>query len=353
MPSLLRSFGFLVGASLMVTAAACAGGNSAALVKAPDFAPRDQTKCGVEKRQARPLIVEWPSSDRRELETEVRRGLVAVRYVGCEMEVLPRCRVAEQYSYLAETRKVDQVVMRDADDLYANLPVGAAMLESKLEHAGQLTVEMNLVGRYEAARSTVSADELQGDCAGATHFVYAITVGAFDFFAGGEAAAGGSVRIGEIGAASTSKSERERLTADGDVAACERSSPDDKGPPANCDALVRIEVVPLAAAQTRPTYDEVLTVLNRDLHKRLSEGLGSDDGATAQEDEFREALILAAERVAREGNLEGARSALEALVSKIELQNPDFAHRSPTSLSGPNDVETVMAKMCPGFWPFC
>jgi formylglycine-generating enzyme required for sulfatase activity len=235
--------------------AACGGGNAASqLAKAPDYAPKDQTKCGVAKSQAHPLIVEWPSPDRLELENKVGEGLVVVHYVGCEMQVLERCSVPARYGYHAATRAQDSVEMRDEDDLYANLPVGAAKLEAKLARSGRLTVDMNLVGRFEADRSSVRADELQGDCAGATHFVYGLTVGAFDFYAGGQAEVGGGVGVGSIGAGGHSQAERENITKVGDPAACSKASPDDKAPPAQCGALIRIEVVPLGEAkQYAPT----------------------------------------------------------------------------------------------------
>ena len=56
------------------------------------------------------------------------------------MDVLERCSVPARYRYLGGTRKQDRLVIRNADDLYANLPVGAAKLEGKLERSGQLTV---------------------------------------------------------------------------------------------------------------------------------------------------------------------------------------------------------------------
>src|SRR5262245_43982877 len=88
---------------------ACSGGNFASEVaKPPEFAPKDQTKCGVTKSQARPLIVEWPSSDRAALEARVKQGIVPVRYIGCEMEVLTRCQVSNStYGYTGITRKTD------------------------------------------------------------------------------------------------------------------------------------------------------------------------------------------------------------------------------------------------------
>jgi formylglycine-generating enzyme required for sulfatase activity len=238
----------LVGSMIF---AACGGGNAASqLAKAPDFNPKDQTKCGVEKSQAKPLIVEWPSADRGELEAQAHnRGLVVVRYQGCEMQVLDHCTTTVKYSYSSITRKKDRVVMRDADDLYANVPVGAAKLEAKLEKSGELDVDMTMVGRWEADRSAVRSDELQGSCDGATHVVSALTVGAFTFTAGADATVGGGATLLGAGGGGQSTSKRETLNADGDVGACEKSTPDDKTPPPNCGAMLRVEVVPLVGAQ--------------------------------------------------------------------------------------------------------
>jgi hypothetical protein len=246
-----RSIGWVVGAlSVSLAPSACGGGNAASkMVTPPRFEPEGQTKCGVKKSQERPLIVEWPSPDRQELEDTIRTGVAVVSYSGCEIRVLDRCTAPSKYGYTGLTRAVDKVVIKDADELYANLPVGAAKLEGTLHRSGQLTVGMNLVGRYRADRQTVRADELQGDCAGATHFVYGVTVGAFDFYAGGDAKVTGSAGIGSVGVGGSSQAERETITQVGDESACTKSAPGDKEPPAQCGALIRIEVVPLGEAK--------------------------------------------------------------------------------------------------------
>jgi outer membrane protein OmpA-like peptidoglycan-associated protein len=242
----------LFGAAAIAALPSCFGGNAASgLAQAPEFQPKGQTKCGVEKSQARPLIVEWPSPDRLELENKVSEGLVVVRYVGCEMEVLDRCSAPARYDYHGATLALDSVKMTDDDDLYANLPVGAAKLEGRLHRAGQLTVDMNLVGRFEADRPIVRANELQGDCTGATHFVYGVTVGAFDFYAGGQADVGGSAGAGSIGVGGHSATERQTLTKAGNGSACEKATRVDKAPPEGCGALIRIEVVPLGEAKAQ------------------------------------------------------------------------------------------------------
>ncbi len=237
---------FVAGFLLAVLTSSCSGGNAASnLAKPPEFEPEGQTKCGVTKSQARPLIVEWPSADRGDLEARVKRGLVAVHYQGCEMEVLPRCRAPGAYGYTAFTRKDDRIVMRDADELYANVPLGAARLEGKLQKVGELDVAMTVVGKYEADKATVRKDELEGDCAEATHIVSAITAGAFEFFAGAEAEAGGGATVLGAGAGAKSGSQRELLNRDGDKAACDKATPADKEPPPQCGAFLRLEVVPL------------------------------------------------------------------------------------------------------------
>src|SRR5512136_494974 len=106
----------------------------------PAFDPKGQTKCSIAKSQLRPLIVEWPSADRLDLEALAKQGMVAVRYEGCEMEVLRGCKVDGTYRYSAATRQDDRVHIRDEDGLYANIPVYAAKFEAALKTAGELTV---------------------------------------------------------------------------------------------------------------------------------------------------------------------------------------------------------------------
>jgi hypothetical protein len=228
---------------------ACSGGGPVSnLAQAPAFEPKEQTKCGVTKSQAKPLIVEWSSGDRAELEARVKQGLVAVRYEGCEMEVL-RCNVPGSYVYTSITRKDDEIGIKDSDDLYANIPVHAANFEAKLQKSGELHVTMTMVGHYAADRTGVRNVDLQGDCARATHIIAGFTAGAFEFFAGAGADAGGGATLPGAGAGARSTSRRETLNRDGEKAECEKSTPNDKAPPAQCGALLRVEVVPIADAR--------------------------------------------------------------------------------------------------------
>ncbi len=247
---------FIAAACLALPA--CSGPNLASnLAKPPDFAPKDQSKCGVTKSQAEPLIVEWPDAARGRLEALLRRGVVAVHYSGCEMEVLGQCSAKGRYGYASFTPKRSNVKMRDADELYANIPAYAVKFEAALQKAGELNVSMMIVGRYEADHVGVRAEELEGQCEGATHVVNALTVGSFDFYAGADASLGAGVAAGDAGAGAKSTSKRETLNQDGDAAACASSKRDDKEPPFGCGALIRIEVIPIlgARAETAVHHD--------------------------------------------------------------------------------------------------
>lgn len=231
-----------------VVALTACGSATRPTARAPEYQPENQSKCGVVKSSDRPLIIEWPSSDRAALESTAKHGLVVVRYSGCEMEVLPRCQLGGSYRYTATTRKLEKVSIRDADELYAQVPVGAAKLEGKLEKAGELNVAMHVVGRFDAVEP--EQPKLEGACDGATHLVTAMTSGAFEFYAGAAAEAGGEASVLGAGAGAKASTHHELLNRDGDPAACGASTTEDAGPPTGCGAILRLEVSELGSLAT-------------------------------------------------------------------------------------------------------
>ena len=232
---------------LLVIAAGCRGRNLASsLAQTPGIDTQGQARCGVMKSQASPLIIEWPSSDRGALEGLVSRrgeaGLVAVRYEGCEMELLRRCTVAGSYAYTGLGVKHDDQTFRSADELYAKIPLGAAQLEAELERSGALSLTMTVIGRYEAARARVDRSELRGDCDRATHVIAAASVGAFRLATeagAGVSAGGGFINGPRAGVGSSA--ERGFEKSDGDPSQCSGGDT----PPDECSALLRLEVEPI------------------------------------------------------------------------------------------------------------
>jgi tetratricopeptide (TPR) repeat protein len=209
-----------------------------------------QNKCDAAKGQLRPLVVEWAAPDRAALEAMAQHGQLVVRYEGCTFEVLRGCSAPASFSYryTAITPKAELVTMKSADELYASIPVHAASFEGKLSQQGQLNAAMTIVGTYEAPNLAPAADELSGECANATHVVAALTVGAFEFFAGDARAAGAQASLLGAGAGAKHEASHETLSRDGSVEACKASKRGDASPPESCGALLRVELAPIRPA---------------------------------------------------------------------------------------------------------
>ena len=238
----------LVCALALISLAACRKGNLAgqtAQSSAPTLDAARPNRCGYANHASKPLVVDWPAAERAALESRAMQGPVAVHWEGCEIEVLTTCNGVGDYAYSGLNPKQETVRIKNADELYANLPVGAASLEGKLERFGSLEVDMTVIGRKEADHYHFPREELAGRCAEATHVVTGLTVGAFTFFAGQGAAIGGSAKVGNAGAGVESSSSSELLNTDGDIEACREATQDDFEPPPGCGSLLRVELVPV------------------------------------------------------------------------------------------------------------
>jgi len=185
----------------------------------------DKVRADVERRVAavlptNPLLVEWPSADRAELELLMRKQLVAIHLSPGQINVLTRCTLPGHYDYVAATRREDHMVFRDPDELYANVPAGAALLIPVMQRQGQLSVDLVVVGRYLATGA--SQQSLTGDCDGVTHYIRGVSVGAWRFAAGNML-----------------------LATQGDSTACSNAAAGDATPPARCGALLKLDLAPL------------------------------------------------------------------------------------------------------------
>lgn len=203
--------------------------------------------CHATPGETQPLLVEWPAADRAQLEAASGQGLVAVRYDGCQMQVLSRCELEGDYDYHPLTHKRDELRIRNREALWAKIPLGAARLEAALSREGQLNVDMMVVGQREANVEYARVVGSGSACSGATHVVSAMTVGAFSLYTGSDV--GGAVHASVHGAGGGGQLARsiETLRNDGDLARCAGATPGDTQPPDQCGALLRVELTPLGA----------------------------------------------------------------------------------------------------------
>jgi len=216
----------------------------------PQYAPADQTTARAAESADHPLILEWPAADRAALESQRAGGVVVVRYSGREMRVMRGCRAAAAYRYVALTPKEEDVVMRSGAELAAAMPIHAARLDARIEQKQKLEVTMTIVGMYESDAHAWRAADLSGDCAGATHVIAALTVGAFELSASAETSAGAGATMLGAGVEAHRDASKEVLDRDGKKDACTKTSAGAAAPPYECGALLRVEVAAIAFPAT-------------------------------------------------------------------------------------------------------
>jgi hypothetical protein len=139
----------------------------------------NELECRPGQDRAEPLIVDWPSDDRTDLEIAMRDGLVVASYDCDSFRVLEACRVRGGYEFAGVSRKEDVRQFSGADELHANFPVGAAKLAAGLEREASLDLALVTIGKHRTSAWRIARAELEGDCADATHFVSSAIVGAF------------------------------------------------------------------------------------------------------------------------------------------------------------------------------
>lgn len=236
-------------AVLLLLAAGCArsGLQDASDLTAEQLTAAGQSRCSVVKDPDKPLIVEWSGMDAAELEARLLRGIVAVRYEDCEMEVLRGCTAPGHYAYAQTTTGAQSIHIGSLDDLLINIPLGLAQLGGRVERGESLELDMVVVGRYEAPQPAYTAAELAGgpECARATHVVTGVSLGAFRLSSVEDSARSGA-GAGLVGS-SEDTIEVLKESPPGMLEACAQVAlPDD--PRRNvCTAPIRLEVAPISA----------------------------------------------------------------------------------------------------------
>jgi hypothetical protein len=212
-----------------------------------------QAKCKIALSHESPLVTEWPASEKANLEAQLRSGTVVVSYSGCEMRLLPQCRARGSYAWRRTTTSTDVVEIRNADDLYAKLPLGAVSLEGELARTGRLAVQTTVSGQLQLVDFDPRYVPGDASCQGATHVVGALSVGAFKLRSGGTFDASGKVDVQKIGTAAGGTQREESLVREAGVPArCEEST--DAAAHAECASPVQVflRALPATVADRGP-----------------------------------------------------------------------------------------------------
>jgi hypothetical protein len=223
----------------------CLGGPPRAPTLAAPTDPTPLARCKIAASSTSPLVTEWPASQKAHLEGLATHQAVAVAYAGCELRIVETCHLPGKYAWRRTTPATDTIEITNDDELYAKLPIGAAGLEGELARTGKLSVKTTVSGQLELEGLDTSHAPPDGTCAGVTHLVSAVSVGAFSLLSGaGASAKGGATGFGASAGGSTKRDEKVMREA-GDPSAC---SAEGDTAPRNCASPIQIFLQPFGAA---------------------------------------------------------------------------------------------------------
>jgi hypothetical protein len=224
----------VVGMTVTLGLGACGTPAATGLApKTPGAETEQQATCRAAKDPMNPLVVEWPGTAKTAMQAASQRGLVVVSYQGCVMKVLAGCDAGGRYQMKRVAPSQEHLVIDNEDKLYAELPLGVAKLKGYLEEGSHLSLEYVSVGQ-QVADGPPSA--LQGNCEGATHYVRAMTMGAYSLDASAARAVGASASA-VVTAGGEARGATRHLRGSGDLAAC-KAQPDG----VSCEAVLMLSV---------------------------------------------------------------------------------------------------------------
>lgn len=248
-----------VGIPFAVLVSACVGG--AAQVARPkektfdDVMSREGCTLGAGRNE--PFVVDWPADKRSDLEVALKQRIPVVSYDCKQLRVLDECELDGSYRFVGVTQKEEAVRLDNSDEVRANLPFSGAGLVGKLggelERGSTIDIAFSIIGKRTSTRARVARDQLRGECAGATHFVRGMTLGAFAMSVGTRAKVVAVADVFQVaGGKAGSASSRDAKSRDGDLAACKTSTPDADAPTPQCGAVIKLDLRTIGAPENTP-----------------------------------------------------------------------------------------------------
>lgn len=205
--------------------------------------PDAEARCALAARSESPLITEWSSAEKANLQARLRSGALAVEFSGCSMRPILGCSPRGSYRWQRTTLASESIEIHNQDELFAKLPLGALALEGELARAGRLAVRTSVSGQYVLEGSSAADVPDYGDCQAATHLLVGVSIGSFKLHSGGDLRAGGSVGAGPYAGSGQTSSSESLLREAGDFDSCKAST--DENPELNCSSPIQAFLAPL------------------------------------------------------------------------------------------------------------
>ena len=190
-----------------------------------------QNKCNP-KNQDRPFIIDWDATDQSSFQARAATDVLVVHYEGCELRVLDGCANDSVKGALGAYRPIDwtsgqleSIDIKNDDELYAKLPLGAASLSARTQRGEKFHMEYFVSGTRTASRSSLYRADLDhiAGCKGATHYVYAFNLGAFALASSSSLQAQANGSYFGFGAGGATSSQTRADKRGGDLAMCQGS----------------------------------------------------------------------------------------------------------------------------------
>jgi hypothetical protein len=205
--------------------------------------PDAPSRCRAAAANESPLVTEWSSAEKANLQARLRSGGLAVEFSGCSMRPLTGCTLRGSYRWQRTTISSEAIQIRNQDELFAKLPLGALALEGELARSGRLEVRTMVSGQYVLEGSNAADVPDYGDCAQATHLLAAVSIGSFKLNSGGTLQMSGGAGMGIATTGASTSSSEMLLRESGDTESCKLST--DEVPNIGCSSPIQAFLVPL------------------------------------------------------------------------------------------------------------
>jgi TPR repeat protein len=239
----------VLAALLATSLSACGGTSNVGAAVQPKATTANEAlgedtpaKCRAVSAQATPLVVDWKSSERVDLEAAMKDGVVVVKYDCQKLSIVKGCKRRGAYSFAPVQRKEETLQLASSDEVQANVPLGLATFGAAMKRGSTIDIGLVLVGKKSAAIGEVVRSDLEGSCEGATHVVRGASVGAFSVGTGQRGAVRAVADLFGKSVQGASDASRASLNRDGDIEACRTSKSDAASPPDQCQSPVRLEL---------------------------------------------------------------------------------------------------------------
>jgi hypothetical protein len=183
------------------------------------------------------------------------KGLIAVQLVPAgdgttQLNVLERCYVQGAYQYKDASMSGGTIAIKNQDELRAQLPFTYAKFGAQFQQSSHLEIEYRSPGDFSTDERTF---QLSGECAGATHVVTYLTVGAFRQKSGASQSGGftgGGLLPGGPNGAFGSSGSNETTVSGGNLETCGQGGGGFFGasPNIDCSTPLRVTLMPIGGA---------------------------------------------------------------------------------------------------------